>query len=304
MTRVTDLKRINWPFEGKLHNDAKLIEEKVNEWFKVYCKTNEMEEKYRQQRVPQFSSRNFNYGPFEKVLAIAKFHSYIFAFDDYFELEDDDAVEKLTANILSPSLENINFGENQWLHRGFNDVWECVSNLAPDEWNERQLNTIITWLKTIQMEKKFRNNVIPSSLEYLTLRPVSVGINMCFNFIEHAYGQYLSFETIAHPFFQAMLQHCRCIILATNDIYSYHKEQQSKADTMNLVMVYQNELNLSLEEAFDKVYDYNDENLRYYLMYKERVQATVKQDIQFYLHGLEQLIVGSYEFHFDSNRYD
>ncbi|RWS21836.1 hypothetical protein B4U80_11761 [Leptotrombidium deliense] len=73
---------------------------------------------------------------------------------------------------------------------------------------------------------------------------------------------------------------------------------------MNLVMVYQNELNLTLKEAFDKVYAYNEENLRYYMMYKERVQATVEQDIQFYLHGLEQLIVGSYEFHFDSNRYD
>ncbi|RWS24522.1 hypothetical protein B4U80_13865 [Leptotrombidium deliense] len=69
-------------------------------------------------------------------------------------------------------------------------------------------------------------------------------------------------------------------------------------------MVYQNELNLSLEQAFDKVYAYNDENFKYYMMYKERVRAIVKQDIQFYLHGLEQLIVGSYEFHFDTKRYD
>ncbi|RWS02128.1 hypothetical protein B4U80_12632 [Leptotrombidium deliense] len=100
-----------------------------------------------------------------------------------------------------------------------------------------------------------------------------------------------------------MLQHCRCIFFATNDVYSYHKEKQD-GDVMNLIMVYECELKLSTKEAFDKVFEYIEENVKYYMMYKERVKTNLTQDIQFYIHGLEQVLAGYHDFHFDSNRYE
>ncbi|RWS24523.1 Terpene synthase metal-binding domain protein-like protein [Leptotrombidium deliense] len=304
MTRVQDLKKIELPYKLNTHRDAKLIEDKVTDWFKQYCKTKDMEEKYSKERVSRFSTIVCNYGSFEKVLAIGKLHSYIFAFDDYFESEDVDTVEKLTAILSTPTMPNVNLGENDWLLSGFNDAWGAVSKLAPDEWNHKQLNTLINWFKLLQFEKKFRNNnVIPSSFEYLTWRPYGLGIDMLFHFIEYCSDQYLSSDTIGDPLFQAMLYHCRCMIIASNDYYSYHKEKR-QGDVINLVMVYQNELNLSLEQAFDKVYEYNDKHFKYYLKYRELLQTTVKQDIQWFLLGLEQLIVGSCEFHFNTNRYD
>ncbi|RWS29619.1 Terpene synthase metal-binding domain protein-like protein [Leptotrombidium deliense] len=299
MTQIAYFEEIIWPFESNIHSDAKLIEEKVNDWFTMYCESNELVEKFKKERLPLFSTRVYNYGTFEKVLAIAKITQYIFRLDEYFTLEDTNLAEKLATKIPWYFLKNINTAKYKWLRYGFSDVWECVSKLSPEEWNKRQLNSIATSFKARRLEIEFINDVNPSSLEYLTFRPVADAIDMCFNFIEYASDQYLSFETIAHPFFQAMIQHCRCIIMATNDLFSYNNEVVYHGNKMSLVLVYQTELNLLLEQALKKVYAYIEENLKYYLMYKKRVQQTLKQDIQFYILGLEQLMVGTYEFYFD-----
>ncbi|RWS22777.1 Terpene synthase metal-binding domain protein-like protein [Leptotrombidium deliense] len=304
MTRVQDLKKIQYPYTPNIHRDAKLIEDKVIDWFKQYCKTKDMEEKYKKENVSRFSTTVCNYGSFGKVLAIGKLHSYIFAFDDYFELEDVDTVEKLTTKLSNPTMKNVNLGENDWLLSGFYDAWGTVSKLAPEEWNHKQLNAVIDWFKLLQYEKKFRdNNVIPSLFDYLTWRPYGLGIDVLFYFIEYCSDQYLSAATIADPLFQAMLHHCRCLITASNDYYSYNKEKR-QGDVINLVMVYQNELNLSLEQAFDKVYEYHDKHFKYYLKYRELIKITVKQDIQWFLHGLEQTLVGCCEIHFHTCRYE
>ncbi|CDO74937.1 hypothetical protein BN946_scf184945.g9 [Trametes cinnabarina] len=146
---------------------------------------------------------------------------------------------------------------------------------------------------------------IPSLEEYIALRWDTSGCKPCFALIEYAAGIDLPEQVISHPTIRALEEATNSFVTWSNDIFSYNVEQ-ARCDSHNMIAVVRHRHGLGLQEAVDYAGELCKASIDRFEHVRQLVPSwgpKIDRDVAAYVHGLQNWIVGSLHWSFESTRY-
>ncbi|KAI0649179.1 terpenoid synthase [Trametes meyenii] len=170
----------------------------------------------------------------------------------------------------------------------------------------RFVDTMDLFFRAVAQQARDRaRGDIPSLEEYIALRSDTSGCKPCFALIEYAADIDLPDEVVAHPTIRALEEATNSFVTWSNDIFSYNVEQ-ARGDTHNMIAVIMHRYDFGLQEAVDCVgalckasIDRFEHDRRHLPSWGPQIDAAVAV----YVDGLQNWIVGSLHWSFDSARY-
>ncbi|KAI0671682.1 terpenoid synthase [Trametes maxima] len=170
----------------------------------------------------------------------------------------------------------------------------------------RFVETMDLFFRAVAQQARDRvHGDIPSLEEYIALRSDTSGCKPCFALIEYAADIDLPDEVVSHPTIRALEEATNSFVTWSNDIFSYNVEQ-ARQDTHNMIAVIMHRYDLGLQEAVDCVgalckasIDRFEHDRRQLPSWGPQLDAAVAV----YVDGLQNWIVGSLHWSFDSTRY-
>lgn len=142
---------------------------------------------------------------------------------------------------------------------------------------------------------------------YIALRRDVVAVKLCFAIIEFAAGIDLPDEVMSHPVVKALEDATNDHVAWTDDILSYNKEQ-SRGDEHweNVVAVLMHDQGLDLQGAMNYAGQMCKDAIRCFEFNRAILPSwgeEVDKQVAIYVEGLQNWMIGSLNWHFDSARY-
>ncbi|KAL7279160.1 hypothetical protein ACG7TL_007000 [Trametes sanguinea] len=170
----------------------------------------------------------------------------------------------------------------------------------------RFIETMDLFFRAVAQQAKDRaRGDIPSLEEYIALRWDTSGCKPCFALIEYAAGIDLPDEVISHPTIRDLEEATNSLVTWSNDIFSYNVEQ-ARRDSHNMIAVMMSRHGYNLQEAVDCVGDLCKASIDRFEHIRQLVPSwgpEVDRDVTTYVLGLQNWIVGSLHWSFESTRY-
>ncbi|KAI0792424.1 isoprenoid synthase domain-containing protein [Abortiporus biennis] len=187
------------------------------------------------------------------------------------------------------------------------DFWKRLIVTANPGTQQRFMETMDFFFQAITQQAQDRENgVIPDLDSYISLRRDTSGCKPCWALIEYAYNLNLPDEVMEHPVILALGEAANDLVTWSNDIFSYNVEQ-SKGDTHNMIVVVMKQEGLDLQSAVDFVGNLCKQSIDRFV--EDRTYNLPSWDpetdrqVQIYVDGLADWIVGSLHWSFESERY-
>lgn len=179
------------------------------------------------------------------------------------------------------------------------------------------------FIAVLQQATDRQNDVVPELESYIPIRRDTSGCKPCFALIEFAADIDLPDEVIQNPTITALEDACNdlvtwsnvcescCLVLAhlltvyLKDIFSYNVEQ-SRGDTHNMITVVMRERGLDLQGAINFVGELCRDSIDRFEHDRDTLPSwgpEIDRDVQTYIQGLQDWIVGSLHWSFDTTRY-
>jgi len=150
------------------------------------------------------------------------------------------------------------------------------------------------------------DGTIPGMNKYIALRRDNGGCKAAFVLIEYGLGIDLPDFVVEHPVIEALNQETNDFVAWSNDIYSWNVEQ-ARGDTANMVTVVMKHCHLTLQQAMDFVGALCCRSIDRFMENKALLpkweSEKLNRDVENYVKGLEDWIVGSLHFNFLTDRY-
>jgi hypothetical protein len=192
------------------------------------------------------------------------------------------------------------------LFEGLKDLWGQSLSLAPSaSWSHRFIKDLAEYFQSNVWEAANKQtHRIPTLEEYLHYRQYTAAIYVYFDLYELAHQINLP-QNI--PEVSELTRTANNIISYFNDIISLQKELANN-DVHNLVIVLQNELQCSLQEAMDRAGQMHNLEMKKFLELERAVRNNPKfsehaSEISRYLDGLRTCIRGNVDWSQESGRY-
>ncbi|KAF5381366.1 hypothetical protein D9615_008302 [Tricholomella constricta] len=147
--------------------------------------------------------------------------------------------------------------------------------------------------------------IIPDLESYIALRRDTSGCKPCWALIEYANNLDIPDEVMEHPIIQSLGEAANDLVTWSNDIFSYNVEQ-SKGDTHNMIPVVMSEEGLDLQSAVDFVGTMCKQSIDRFVDDRANLPSwgpEIDKDVNTYVNGLADWIVGSLHWSFESERY-
>ena len=190
---------------------------------------------------------------------------------------------------------------------------------------ERFIHTFDLFFRAItQQAADRRAGVIPDLESYIELRRDTSGCKPCWALIEYANGLNIPDDIMSHPIIETLGEAANDLVTWSNvslpsrfrglalklfsqDIFSYNVEQ-SRGDTHNMIVIAMHIQDLSLQEAVDFVGDLCKQSIDRFIDAKSSLPSfdfggPIDRDVAQYVQGLQDWIVGSLHWSFQSERY-
>ncbi|RPD60019.1 terpenoid synthase [Lentinus tigrinus ALCF2SS1-7] len=146
---------------------------------------------------------------------------------------------------------------------------------------------------------------VPSLEEYVALRWDTSGCKPCFALLEYAAGIDIPDEVAYHPRIRDLEHAANAVISWSNDLFSYRVEQ-ARGDTHNMVAVLMRQHELGLQEAVDYVGQLCKQSVGFFESTRTQLPSwgpETDRNVQTYVLGLQDWMVGALHWSFDSGRY-
>lgn len=161
------------------------------------------------------------------------------------------------------------------------------------------------FIAVLQQATDRQNDVVPELESYIPIRRDTSGCKPCFALIEFAADIDLPDEVIQNPTITALEDACNDLVTWSNDIFSYNVEQ-SRGDTHNMITVVMRERGLDLPGAINFVGELCRDSIDRFEHDRDTLPSwgpEIDRDVQTYIQGLQDWIVGSLHWSFDTTRY-
>ncbi|TCD64044.1 terpene cyclase [Steccherinum ochraceum] len=171
---------------------------------------------------------------------------------------------------------------------------------------QRFVHTMDLFFKAVaQQARDRRDNITPDQESYIEVRRDTSGCKPCFALIEFCAGIDLPEAVVSHPVIQSMEEATNDLITWSNDIFSYNVEQ-ARGDTHNMISVFMETQGMDLQGAVDTVGELCRASIERFEAGRKELPSwgpVIDRDVEIYIQGLQDWIVGSLHWSFDTTRY-
>ncbi|EKM75335.1 hypothetical protein AGABI1DRAFT_46681 [Agaricus bisporus var. burnettii JB137-S8] len=186
------------------------------------------------------------------------------------------------------------------------DFWSrCVKDCGPGA-QARFKETMGSFFEAVNIEAKARvNNKIPDLECYIDVRRDTSGCKPCWALIEYALDIDLPDFVAEDSVIRSLNQYTNDLVTWSNDIFSYNVEQ-ARGDTHNMIVILMKYHNHTLQSAMDYVGNLCSETIDNFERLKGEVPSwgpEVDDMVARYIQGLQDWIVGSLHWSFQTKRY-
>ncbi|THH16145.1 hypothetical protein EW146_g4434 [Bondarzewia mesenterica] len=186
------------------------------------------------------------------------------------------------------------------------DFWSrCIRDARPDV-QARFKSSMQMFFEAVQRQTEDRAaGVVPDLESYIDVRRDTSGCKPVFDLIEYSLDMELPEEVVEHPIIKALNQGANDLVTWSNDIFSYNVEQ-ARGDTHNMICIFMEHDGLALQDAVDRVGALCKQTIDAFVENQARVPSwspEVDRDVQLYVRGLQEWIVGSLHWSFMTRRY-
>ncbi|TFK33445.1 isoprenoid synthase domain-containing protein [Crucibulum laeve] len=234
------------------------------------------------------------------------FMNYLFNLDDWLDEFDVEDTNGMADCCIGSMRDPINFETDKRAGRMTKSFFGRLVQTSGPGCRDRFIHSMDLFFKAVAQQASDRAHGVTPDLEsYITIRRDTSGCKPCFQLIEFAGGIDLPQEVVDHPIIQSLEEATNDLVTWSNDIFSFNVEQ-SRQDTHNMIPVVMRQKNLSLQEAVDFVGDYCKNSIERFETDRKSVPSwgpDVDKDVTIYIEGLQNWIVGSLHWSFDSERY-
>ncbi|KAH8100789.1 isoprenoid synthase domain-containing protein [Cristinia sonorae] len=236
----------------------------------------------------------------------ADFMGYLFTLDDWsddFSIDDTYGLAECVMNALR---DPVGFQTDKAAGILAKDFFGRYVSRGGPGCTERFIHTMDLFFKAVSQQARDRaNGVVPELESYIEVRRDTSGCKPCFALIEFCADIDLPQEVVSHPMIQALEEATNDLVTWSNDIFSYNVEQ-ARGDTHNMISVFMQTQGLDLQSAVDAVGDFCKQSIDRFEANRATLPSwgpDVDRDVQIYVQGLQDWIVGSLHWSFDTTRY-
>ncbi|KAG5723434.1 Germacradienol/germacrene D synthase [Termitomyces sp. T112] len=186
------------------------------------------------------------------------------------------------------------------------DFWaRCIVDASPGA-QERFKEAFERFFESVNIQAKERDAGVVSDLEsYIDLRRDNSGCKPCFALIEYTLDIDLPDCVVEHHIFQELNRWANDLVAWSNDIFSYQVEQAC-GDSLNMVAILIKHHGHTLQSAVDYVGDLCAQTIAGFQRDREQLPSwgpQVDAMVEKYVEGLQNWIVGSLYWSFQTHRY-
>ncbi|RWS13146.1 terpene synthase-like protein [Dinothrombium tinctorium] len=296
------------PVEPKISSFAEEIQEKCE---LLFCKYNIFDEAkkddFHEQNLTSFSTRVYNYASKEILQITSNFLTWAFIFDDHLETHHDDR-EETCERVLQIGYGNLSPKEGevlQPLEALFSEIWDSIKKQSTNEWQKRFIDSIRNWFvfTNILMQHKM-NATILTVAEFISYRWFDAASDMAINLIEFAMQKFLPQSFYFEIVMQHLVHAVGSVFFSINEIFSYEKD--TRENHLNLAAAIKNEMKVEVQEAINKAYDFARAQIQSYFLLRNQLHHfyDVNDEVlKKFINGLDHVVRGTYDYHFDGSRY-
>ncbi|KAF8840213.1 terpene synthase [Paxillus ammoniavirescens] len=234
------------------------------------------------------------------------FMNWLFNMDDWLDEFDVNKTWSMRDCCIGAFRDPINFQTEKLGGKMSKSFFSRFMRTGGPGCTERFIHTMDLFFTAVAKQAEDRaNGHIPDLDSYITVRRDTSGCKPCFALIEYAAGIDLPDEVMSHPVIMAMEEATNDLVTWSNDIFSYNVEQ-SRGDTHNMIVVLAREQGLDLQGAVDYVGALCKGTIQRFEENRAMLPSwgqELDEQVATYVEGLQNWIVGSLHWSFDSERY-
>ncbi|KDQ61070.1 hypothetical protein JAAARDRAFT_125196 [Jaapia argillacea MUCL 33604] len=186
------------------------------------------------------------------------------------------------------------------------DYWaRCIQDAGPGV-QARFKESLTLFFEAVNIQAKDRDaGVVPDLESYVDVRRDTSGCKPVFDLMEYALGIDLPDYVVEDPIIKALNQGTNDLVTWSNDIFSYNVEQ-ARGDTHNMVVILMMYHGHDLQSAIDHIGDMCRDTINTFIANQAKVPSwgtEVDKDVAAYVQGLQEWIVGSLHWSFQTKRY-
>ncbi|KAF4618910.1 hypothetical protein D9613_010112 [Agrocybe pediades] len=241
-----------------------------------------------------------------QLRVVNDFLTYLFHLDN---LSDDmDNVGTLTTadEVLNSLYHPYTYRSSARVGKMTRDFYKRMLPTASPGTQQRFIETFDFFFQSVTQQASDRAaGVIPDLESYIELRRDTSGCKPCWALIEYANNLDIPDEVMEHETIRALGEATNDLVTWSNDIFSYNVEQ-SKGDTHNMIPVVMNQEGIDLQSAVDFVGNMCKQSIDRFIEERSRLPSwgpEIDRQVDIYVNGLADWIVGSLHWSFESERY-
>ncbi|KAK7026974.1 isoprenoid synthase domain-containing protein [Favolaschia claudopus] len=233
------------------------------------------------------------------------FLTYLFFLDNLSDDMNDLAIAATADTVLS-TLRSPDTYQASHIGKMTKDFYNRMVLTASAGTQQRFIETFGLFFQSIQKQAQDRaSGAIPNLDSYISLRRDTSGCKPSFALIEYANNLNLPDIVMEHSVIVSLGEAANDLVTWSNDIFSYRVEN-AKGDTHNMITVVMNELGLELQPAVNFVGRKCKESIDRFVDHRRKIPAwspSIDEQVQIYVEGLANWIVGSLHWSFATERY-
>ena len=285
------------PFPGRINPLAEQADFYTAEWLGRFSLIRSHDELRHSQngRFTWMVARMFPGANLNALGISADLNALLFLIDDHFDGAGGEAAKAplfkgfihRMIEILSETEDDGHKEKNNVL-AAFRDIWLRLVAISTPAWQQRFRESLVAALNANLWRMETLDNDQPVALaDYLHYRPMIGGANFFTYLAEVMEGVVLPEHCFEHPHITRMMDLCAGSICWANDLFSFRKEL-AEGDTMNLVMLLQQERGGTLSHAIKSAKQIHDRAVKEFIELAwnppvfgdEQTDALVKRFVQ------------------------
>ncbi|GAA0563289.1 terpene synthase family protein [Chitinophaga japonensis] len=286
----------NLPFDDLISPHIGELETKMNTWIQsLRDYPDSHKTKLRNMKLAHFSARLYPYADLPSLETISILALWIILNDDVHDGKTGRQLETMCRQSLqlldAPPPADGHYAYSQLLSLFGQEVRK--KQMSP-RWMERFKQHLFWYLKAMQWAADFDAAAkYPGEINFTQMRLKAGGVLMFTDLIELAIATELPLAVIRHPVIEHLTEITNYILCVDNDIFSLEKEQLQR-ETMNLVLVLQNEHGCTIGEALNMAVERHNRYLAAYLELRETLPGfgIWAAAVDKYVYGLETWMQG------------
>ncbi|TFY76926.1 hypothetical protein EWM64_g7086 [Hericium alpestre] len=242
----------------------------------------------------------------DRLRVVADYMNYLFKLDDWSDEFEADEIHVMRDCVMGCLEDPVGFATEEPVGLLTKSFFSRFVKTGGPGCRQRFIDTMELFFRAVTQQALDRiNDDIPDLESYIALRRDTSGCKPCFALIEYAAGIDLPDEVVNHRSIKILEDAANDLVSWSNDIYSFNVEQ-ARGDTHNSVIIVMNEQGLDIQAAMDHVGSLCFATLNTFSRTRASLPSwgpDVDADVEKYVMGLQDWIIGSLHWSFLTKRY-